>query len=156
IVAERNGAFLARHRVLGEMRLHCDGTFEQLVTDNETNATRLWGWPPRSRFAKDAFHEYVVQGRADSVNPELVGTKVAALYKLQLGRGESAVLRLRLRAAAMHTDPWADHDAVFHARIAEADEFYVHRLPHGLTHDEKQVARQAQAGLLWSKQFYYY
>ncbi|HEX5301974.1 MAG TPA: hypothetical protein VFW50_33790, partial [Streptosporangiaceae bacterium] len=45
---------------------------------------------------------------------------------------------------------------VLAARRAEADEFYAELTPREATADEALVMRQAFAGLLWSKQLYYY
>ena len=42
------------------------------------------------------------------------------------------------------------------ARRAEADEFYAELTPAGASADEALVLRQASAGMLWSKQLFYY
>jgi hypothetical protein len=129
-----------------------------LFTGNETNALRLFGHADGRRYAKDSFHAYVVDGRADAVDPRRAGTKMAAHYLLELGPGEQRVLRLRLCPAGEVPDrPLGDgFDAVFAARIREADEFYAGKIPPALDERERQVARQAYAGLLWTRQFYYY
>jgi hypothetical protein len=135
----------------------------QLFTDNETNYERLFGVANGQRFVKDAFHAAVIQGRADMVNPN-GGTKAAFHYLLQVPPDESCRVRLRLSSEAewpkMETAFGAAgdtaFDAVFAARIAEADAFYATRIPPSLLPEERGVARQAYAGLLWSKQFYHY
>ena len=131
-------------------------TPELLFTDNETNAARLFASPNPGPFVKDAFHEYVVAGRAEAVNPARRGTKAAARYRLRLAAGAEATLRLRMAPAAqMPADPLgAGFDATFAARVREADEFYAGVIPTELDEAERAVARQAYAGLLWSKQFY--
>jgi hypothetical protein len=156
-------AIVAEHEELGEFTLAAEvegrvGAPEWLFTENETNLERLWNAPNPAPHVKDAFHEYVVGGRREAVNSARVGTKAAALYRLELGPKENVVLRLRLSAAAEKpAQPFgADFDAVFRARIAEADAFYAERIPATLTPAERTVARQAYAGLLWSKQFYHY
>lgn len=131
---------------------------ELLFTENETNFERLYGIPGLSRHAKDAFHEYAVHGRREAVNPEGAGTKAAALYALEIPAGGQAVLRLRLTAEReVVGDPLGEtFEKVFQARRKEADEFYASRIPGELPEEERRVARQAFAGLLWSKQFYHY
>ena len=128
---------------------------ELLFTDNETNETRLWGRPNRTAFVKDGFHDAVVAGVGTAVNPDRVGTKAAAHFRLAVPPHGEVAVRLRLAGAAeMPQDPFAGFDAVFDARAREADEFYAGIIPSGLSSDEARVARQAYAGLLWSKQFY--
>ena len=50
----------------------------------------------------------------------------------------------------------AEFGQVMAARRAEADEFYAELTPATATADEAMVMRQAFAGMLWSKQLYYY
>ncbi|MGE5378629.1 MAG: MGH1-like glycoside hydrolase domain-containing protein, partial [Bacteroidota bacterium] len=49
-----------------------------------------------------------------------------------------------------------DFDITFAKRQSEADEFYGSLQPVSLSDDERNVQRQAFAGMLWSKQFYHY
>ena len=146
---------LASHAELGERTLQCDGNPELLFTENETNAKRLWGGSNSSTYVKDAFHEYVITGAKEVVNPEKVGTKAAAHYRLEIPAGGSRVVRLRLSKAAVG-DTFNNFDKIFAARITEADEFFDRITPRTLTEDERRVHRQALAGMLWSKQFYYF
>jgi hypothetical protein len=126
-----------------------------LFTENETNKQRLWGVANESPYVKDGINDHVVQGRAEAVNPAQTGTKAAAHYRLTLAAGETITLRLRL-SAQRHALPLADFDAQFAARQREADEFYATLQPANLSDDERNVQRQAFAGLLWSKQFYHF
>ena len=106
---------------------------------------------------KDAFHEYVVHGRNDAVNPQNIGTKFAAHYLLEIEPGKSEVVRLRLSATdEAPLDPFAGFEEVFALRMKEADEFYAAVIPSETGDEAKKVARQGYAGLLWSKQFYNY
>jgi hypothetical protein len=146
----------ADHPVLGQYTLHAENPADLLFTENETNASRLYGFPPGTgAFVKDAFHRYVVAGEIEAVNPQRQGTKAAALYTLTIPAGETAVLRLRL-TPHQDTAPFANFDALFAQRLAETNEFYAAIQPASLTDEEKQVQRQAWAGMLWSKQLYYY
>ena len=151
----RDGAINASHGVLGEMTLHCEGKPELLFTENETNAKRLWGQPNPTPHVKDAFHEYVIGGKQEAVNSGKQGTKAAAHYRLQVPAGGSEVLRLRL-SAKPPAEPFATFDETFSARLNDANEFYDRITPHNLSEDERRVHRQALAGMLWSKQYYYF
>jgi hypothetical protein len=148
-------AVVASHHALGEYRLHCDGSPELIFTENETNAGRLWGQPSSSPYVKDAFHEYVVSGRADAVNPAREGTKAAARYILDVPAGGSRAVRVRL-ASGLAGRPFDGFDAVLGERLGDANEFYDRISPASLTEDERRVHRQALAGMLWSKQFYHF
>jgi hypothetical protein len=156
----------AKHAEMGEYELAIDpvsrnaGT-QFLFTDNETNTERLYGAPPLGKttaplYCKDAFHDAVVHGRHEAVNPDQRGTKAAALYDQMIPAGESVEFRLRLSAKGSYEgSPFDDaFEDIFAKQRLEADEFYEKTLNPALTSDEKLVARQAYAGLLWSKQFY--
>ena len=156
VLTRVNGnAVHAFHPQLGDSTLFADGPAELLFTENESNASRLWGQPNASPYVKDAFHDLVVAGRTDAVNPAHTGTKAAAHYELNVPAGGSAVVRLRL-TSNMPPDPFASFDAIVAARQEEADEFYAHFGPPSLTGDERRIHRQAIAGMLWSKQYYYF
>ena len=143
----------ATHHDLGTYVLQCDGTPDLLFTENESNAQRLWGQPNPTPYVKDAFHARIVHGQADAVNPAGIGTKAAAHYSLEVPAGGSQTVRLRLSQAGAAFD---DFDRVFERRLADANEFYERITPRKLTEDERRVHRQALAGMLWSKQFYYF
>jgi hypothetical protein len=151
-----NGRIQTEHETLMPMYFFCDATDEFLFTENETNFQRLYGFKNYCPFVKDSFHEYLISGEKTATNPSLRGTKVAPVYRLKLAAGESRIVYLRLVSVAEWDGrPQAD-PGVFDARKSETDEFY-ERLIGGLNNAEsKNVARQASAGLLWSKQFYHY
>ena len=93
----------------------------------------------------------------DAVNPAGEGTKAAARYRLIIGGGETATVKLRLSVQKPRAGAFGpEFDEVFQARIEEADEFYHAIAPAGLSEDELLVQRQAFASLLWRKQFYNY
>jgi hypothetical protein len=129
-----------------------------LFTDNETNTERIFAWPNGTHHVKDAFHEYVIRGQIKAVNSELEGTKAAAYFILGVPARGQAVIRLRLFADdETPSDPFGpSFEDIFGERIHDADEFYAARIPTCLSEQERRVARQANAGLLWSKQFYHY
>ena len=149
---------IAEHPDLGQpRRLYCGGDADLLFTENDTNLRRLYGVENPSRFVKDAFHEYVVHGRAEAVNPAKEGTKAAAHYRMVLAPGESTVFRLRLTDRELRESPFGKRfDALVAQRHQEADEFYGTVIPAKLSDDAKGIMRQALAGMLWSKQWYHY
>jgi hypothetical protein len=151
-------AVLASHEELGTRYLFCDAAPALLFTENESNNERLFGAPSRSPYVKDAFHNAVIHGKSEAVNPAQTGTKAAAHYQISVPAGETAVLHLRLtdQAPDALAEPFDGFDEVFAARLAEADAFYDGITPDHLSADAHQVIRQALAGMLWSKQFYYY
>ena len=152
---EIDGRIRTSHEELGERTLSCDGDPELLFTNNETNASRLWGQANPSPYVKDAFHEYLIAGKKDTVNPLKSGTKAAAHYRLEVPAGGSQVVRLQL-SAKPSSDEFDNFDEIIEARLANADEFYDRITPKSLSEDERRVHRQAIAGMLWSKQYYYF
>jgi hypothetical protein len=148
------GGIHASHPEVGEYILSCEGAPELLFTENESNAQRLWGQPNASPWVKDAFHQYIISGNTEAINPAQVGTKGAARYILDIPAGDSSVVRLQL-SATPPADPFgASFDATFVARLDDAEEFYGRITPPSLSEDERRVHRQALAGMLWSKQYY--
>ena len=162
--AEKNGGLVTTvHETLGNFQFVVgpDGRGQQpplLFTENETNASRLWNTGVTGEFTKDAFHDFVIHGRKDAVNAKGVGTKVAPHYILNIPAGGTEVIRLRLSSEkdAPSQPLGACFDAIFQARISEADEFFDSLCPQKQNDAERVVVRQAYAGLLWSKQFYHY
>ncbi|MFV0442560.1 MAG: MGH1-like glycoside hydrolase domain-containing protein [Planctomycetaceae bacterium] len=164
------GRVRAVHETLGEFEFSAgpgpDGQSPQwLFTENETNTWRMEDASSRQPSCKDAFHLYVVEGRTGAVNPLPTGTKCAAHYRCVIPARSQIELQLRLvRSDSLSSDPSngeadrsdIDFGSVFSQRIAEADAFYAEQIPASLTADERLVVRQAQAGLLWTKQFYEY
>jgi hypothetical protein len=150
-----NGSIVASHAELSEHVLHSEGNPELLFTENESNRSHLWGQPNASPYVKDAFHQYVISGKQQVVNPSKTGTKAAAHFRLDVPAGGSKVVRLRLSSKAL-AKAFGGFDDIVAARQSDADEFYDRIAPHSLSEDERRVQRQALAGMLWTKQFYYF
>ena len=138
---------------LGKRYLYAQADGQALFTDNETNSLRLHGVRSANRYFKDAFHFAIVNGEQDAVNPERRGTKAALHYEYSVPAGGSVVIRLRLTPESLKA-PIAEVDQVVSQRRSEADEFYSAIHPPKATDDEKNIQRQAFAGLLWTKQAY--
>jgi len=174
-------AVAAVHSLLGEFILSCEGEVPLLFTDNSTNNERLFpGRPNSTPYVKDGINNFVVLGNKAAVNPEKQGTKVAAHYRVNVGAGQTTVIRLRLTKTLPQSPPYQggaggvassakgkqegvnfkpfgkDFDAVFADRLREADEFYQSVTPPSVSEDAANVMRQAIAGMLWSKQFFFF
>ncbi|HVP11234.1 MAG TPA: glucosidase [Phycisphaerae bacterium] len=165
--AADTSAVAARHPLLGDFILSCEGEVPLLFTENETNHVRLFGGDKNeSPYVKDGINDCVVHGQQGAVNPAKQGTKVAAHYRQVVGPGQAATVRLRLAgpAAAAKTGPGkttssgigTEFDKILAVRLQEADEFYKAITPPSTSPDAANVMRQAIAGMLWSKQFYFF
>jgi hypothetical protein len=148
----------ASHAELGERYLYCEGDVPLLFTENETNNKRLFGTDNASPYVKDGINNYVVHGEHSAVNPAQSGTKTSAHYQLAVAAGKTATIRLRLSdlAPATLADPFKDFAEIMRARLAEADDFYRAITPERVTKDEALVMRQGLAGMLWSKQYFFF
>ncbi len=157
----------AAHPVLGAYTLCCEGNVPLLFTENETNNERLFPeYPNASPYVKDGINNCVVHGHESAVNPEKTGTKVSAHYRLKVDPGKSATVRLRLTGQAPAAKGTKTKAAVFPfgqafdkimaARLQEADDFYGSLTPPSVSPDAANVMRQALAGMLWSKQYYFF
>ncbi len=146
----------AEHPDLGVFELRCAGEPVLLFTENESNTERLAGTPNATPYVKDAFHRYVVDGESNAVNPARTGTKAAAHYEVALDAGAEATIELRLcRPDAKRLKPKAVR-TVFADRLADADAFYASIAPSTVPADQMAVMRQALAGMVWSKQHYFF
>jgi hypothetical protein len=146
---------------LADYYLYCDGDAPLLFTENETNNARLFGGTNASPFVKDGINDYLVNGRQEAVNPAQTGTKASPHYHLTVAAGGTEVIRLRLTRAEPATEfaPFAGCDALFQARIQETDDFYDFVTPARVKADHPEqvdIMRQALAGMLWTKQYFYY
>jgi Mannosylglycerate hydrolase MGH1-like glycoside hydrolase domain len=151
-------AVAATDALLGEYFLHCEGNVQLLFTENETNNERLFGTANSTPFVKDGINNYVVAGKQDAVNPNQVGTKATAHYVLTVKAGATEIIRLRLRniVAGARENPFGtEFQEIIEARRHEADTFYRAMAPAGVSEDAANVMRQALAGMLWSKQYFF-
>jgi hypothetical protein len=155
----RLGGVEVQHAALGTFRLDFDSASALLFCENDTNVRRLFGQNEANGYFKDAFHEYIVQGKHAAVNPEQTGTKVGALYEMNVPPGAAVTVRLRLsqnKGESTNRRPFADFDTTFATRLSEADEFYAELQQRIVDPDAKLVQRQAFAGMIWSKMYFHY
>lgn len=160
IVVRDDGSLLCDQVSLGRFRLAFNNGSDPvkiLLTENETNSHRLFGMGEATAPRKDAFHDYVIRQDESGLLKQGVGTKAAFHCIKQIPPGGSVELRLRLSSEAEAPDkPFGpEFSKTFSTRIAQADAFYADGRE-GMSTEQRQVARQAYAGLIWSKQFYHY
>ena len=149
-------AIEAQHAELGRLCVYADGApAELLFCGNESNAARLWGDDSRQGYWKDGINNRVVNGDVTAVNPAHAGTRAAFWHQRVVPARGSVTIRLRLSAVRANGS-FAGFDSLMAQRAREADEFYS-SLQQGMeSADARQVQRQAFAGMIWSKQFFYY
>ncbi len=135
--------------------LVADGSPDWLFCENETNFRRLHQFENFAPSAKDGIHEFVVHGHRHALNPQLTGTKAAAFFQKQIPGGGSATFRLRLSDFEFE-NAFADFDFIFEKRKAETNTFFQNLQKNTLGPELRAVQRQAWAGLVWSKQLYFY
>ncbi|KYC42310.1 glucosidase [Scytonema hofmannii PCC 7110] len=147
----------AAHPSLGKKWMYFEGETELLFTENETNTEKLFGFPNASAHVKDGINDYILHSKQEAINPNKIGTKVAVHYAVNMNAGETKTIQLRLSDAPNIAEPFGKHfEAIFAIRKQEADRFYKNLTPFSLSQDMGNVQRQAFAGMLWTKQFYYY
>jgi Glycosyl hydrolase family 63 C-terminal domain len=152
-------AIHASHHELEDIYLYVDGSPRFLFTENETNQERIFNKPNRSPYVKDGIDNCLVNGDLDAVNSKFYGTKAAAHFHSTIQGHGQVVFRARLtrRAFRFTADAFGpEFNSMFSKRIRQADEFYETVIPRALNEDERLVVRQALAGMLWSKQYYYF
>lgn len=125
-----------------------------LFTENETNTWRLYHVPNRSPYVKDSFHDAVAHDNYELFDKKTSGTKCTPLYRTTIEAHGTATVRLRLCKEKTDDPLGACFSQVFNTRRQEADAFYRELITTG-DEDLKNIQRQAYAGMLWNKQFYY-
>lgn len=145
----------AIHPVLGTYFLYAEEANELIFTNNETNNEKLFGQPNANPFVKDAFHHYLIQKNSSAINPQLEGTKAAAVYKKNLSPCSSWTVRLRLTSLPSK-NPFRNFEEIFLLRKQEADDFYRALQNPKTSPEENAIQREALASMLWTKQLYYY
>ena len=155
-----NSIVEAAHTKLGNFIFSCEGTVPLLFTENETNHERLFpGEKNESPFVKDGINDFIINGSKAAVNPAKKGTKVAAHYLLSIEAGKSSEVCVRLSNGSNGSKGNAfgkQFHETFSERIREANDFYRSVTPASVSKDTADVMRQAIAGMLWSKQYFFF
>ena len=155
MMSTNDSNIMINHRGLGDYTFHLDTHTSLLFCDNENNLKRLYGVENKSRYTKDGINDFLVYRNESAININASGTKVAANYDIVINANSSITLRFRLESNNV-SNAFKDFDRIFEDRLNEANEFYDDLQKEIKSDDEKSVQRQAFAGMLWSKQFYYY
>ena len=147
----------AIHPSIGPYYLYFEQSEHLLFTENETNTKKIYGITNASPFVKDALHTAVINNNFSVFSNKKTGTKFAPVYKLNVEPDGTVSIRLRISKKEDIKEPLGkDYDKAFETGENEANEFYKSILPVNITPQEALIARQAYAGMLWNKQFYYY
>ena len=155
MMSSNNGDIIISHKDLGNFTLYSENTTGLLFCDNESNNKKLYGAEISSPYCKDGINEFLVNGNESAININGRGTKAAFDFDVNVKAGDSITLSLRLTQEGID-NAFDDFDNIFKKRLQEAESFY-NELQKGIrSEDEKLVQRQAFAGMLWSKQFFYY
>ncbi len=146
---------LIKHHLLGNYHIYFDGSQEELLfCENATNRKRLYNTESKEKYFKDGINDYIVDGKP-TVNPQKKGTKASASFKLSINPGEKVTIRLRVSKESID-HPFHDFDNLFEERKGECEDFFHSKQSKVPAGELKNLQRQAFAGLMWSKQFYYY
>jgi hypothetical protein len=144
-----------RHKKFGNYFLYSSEDQEFLFCENETNNDKLYGRENFHKYCKDGINDYIVNGSMDAVNPLKEGTKASGVINYMIEGRSEVTLKLRL-SNKLSGKPFKDFDELFEMRIQENDDFY-NELQKDIQDEElKSIQRQAYAGMMWSKQFYYF
>ncbi|UBM60241.1 glucosidase [Marinilongibacter aquaticus] len=144
------------HPNFQKYKLYLEKADRLLFTENETNMDVVFGKPNATPYVKDSFHSYVLDGDKKAVNPKFVGTKMAGLYEREIPEKSSIEIRLRLSEDVDLVSPFGDFDTLFDQAQHVADEFYGEVQKDIESEEQRNIQRQAFAGMMWNKQFYYY
>jgi hypothetical protein len=151
-----NSQIEVNHRLFERMKLYCHEADQLVFCENETNMERVFGKENTSSYPKDGINNYVVHGKEKAINPNQIGTKASAKYHRNIKAGESETFWLRFSDQTNLKEPFQNFEGVFEECLKTADDFYETVQKDIKSEEEKAIQRQAFAGMMWSKQFYYY
>jgi Glycosyl hydrolase family 63 C-terminal domain len=150
-----DASILAKHPILGNYKLYIRQPAQKLFCDNETNTPKLYGTLEQEQYYKDGINEYLVHANNNAINHNNCGTKVAINHELVIEGNSKSEVWLRLTNEKKEK-PFSDFEKLFKKTILQTDTFYKHIQLNIKDEEEKKIQRQAFAGMIWSKQFYYY
>ena len=155
LVGNGKSVIEVNHRLVGHYTLYAENADELLFCENETNFQRLYHSENLTKYTKDGINDYIINKKKDAVNPNKIGTKASAKYEQLIPAKGKKVIRLRFTNQTSRA-PFEDFDAIYAQRLKEADLFYDSLQKNIKEQHLKSVQRQAYAGMLWTKQWYYY
>jgi hypothetical protein len=144
------------HQLFDKFKLYVEEADELAFCENESNMERVFGKPSDSPYVKDGVNNYIISGDKKYVNPNNIGTKASAVYRKEVPAGESVSVRLRFSPNTQLKDAFGDFDTIFDQRLVEADAFYGEVQKNVQNEEMRKIQRQAFAGMMWCKQFYFY
>jgi len=145
-----------KHRLFDPMWVYFKEADELIFCENETNLEKVFGKDNESEFLKDGINEYIINGKKDAVNKYMSGTKMSAKYSKIIKAGSSVEYYFRFCDLDNLENPLQDAEETFETAKKDADDFYAFVQKDIKSEEEKAIQRQAFAGMMWSKQFYYY
>ncbi|MCP9753717.1 glucosidase [Lacihabitans sp. CCS-44] len=151
-----NSQIEVNHRLFERMKLYCLDADQLLFCENETNMERVFGKENQSLYTKDGINNYVIHGKEKAINPNNIGTKASAKYSKKIKAGSSETFCLRFSDKTNLKEPFQDFEDIFTESVKVADDFYEIVQKDIKSQEERAIQRQAFAGMMWSKQFYYY
>ncbi|MEL7148655.1 MAG: glucosidase, partial [Bacteroidota bacterium] len=144
-----------RHHEMGSYLIYFEEEPDEFAfCNNETNRKRLYDAPNSAKYTKDGINDYLVSGKK-TVSSRKSGTKCAAIYRKTVPANGSITLKVRMTKTPTK-EPFEDFDKVYEERINDCNDFYRQVQGDIPNQDHLNIQRQAYAGMLWSKQFYYY
>ena len=97
----------------------------------------------------------MVNQQFDHFSKKKNGTKFSPLYQLKIKGKSSAEIRLRFSSKKSSTNPLTKtFDTIFDSRTKESDEFYEAIARPKSSKDQRNIQRQAFAGMMWTKQYF--
>lgn len=147
------GQVKLKHYSLGEYHFYFEKPKRTLFTENDTNIEKLYQRTNLSPFVKDAFHTAVVKNEFEIFEGKNSGTKFSPMYEFDVAALSSITIKLRLSKEVLQEPFGTIYDEIFIQRIIETDEFY-NSISKATDEEEKNIQRQAFAGMLWNKQYY--
>jgi hypothetical protein len=153
---KKDGHILLKHNKLGTYNMYFNDNVDEVIyCNNETNRKRLYGIPSNYKYVKDAINDYIVDDEKNAVNPDKKGTKAAGVFRKKIPAKGSFKVKVRLSKTELEK-PFSDFDQIVSQRLADCDSFYRTIQQKVVDKDLKNIQRQAFAGMMWNKQFYYY
>jgi len=143
------------HMYVGNYNLYFDTPSRLLFTENETNMERIFNGANEHPFKKDLFHDAVIEKDFSIAEKNKKGTKCSPVYELKIAPGATKTIKLRLSSKQLKAPLDTSFDTIFSERIKESQSF-LEAVTENSSKEQREIQKQAFAGLLWTKQYYNY